>query len=388
MTDSCKQSRVYGLDVVRAFAILFVLMGHSFSHSKLSPLVHAYGSLAVLGVELFFVLSGFLIGTIIVKLIDEKRFHSLPDIYAFWKRRWIRTLPLYFIALLAYLRFDYHGRHGLLDYPLYFVFMQNFAYKIPEFFELSWSLAIEEHFYFWFPLVFLLWARITQHKHAAVSLAAVTFIAIAYIYRLSNPLITDWTEFDRLIRLPVLSRIDALMFGILIATIKKDFHNIFIGIRKLTPIWATLFVLSSVWWCSSTPFLMTSRVIQLHVFTVQSLLCALLLPWFDSLRTSEERGGFFVVTSKLSYSLYLGHIIVIIGINKALAKFGVYDQIYSNPFLLYPIYFSCFYLFAWITYHCIEEPFLRLRDVEFSWLSSMRASWTGVSIAFILVFIA
>jgi peptidoglycan/LPS O-acetylase OafA/YrhL len=87
-------SRVYGLDVFRAVAILFVLIGHSFENAKILPEIKVFGRLGIVGVELFFVLSGFLIGSIIMRLIDEKRFHTLGDISAFWKRRWLRTLPL------------------------------------------------------------------------------------------------------------------------------------------------------------------------------------------------------------------------------------------------------------------------------------------------------
>lgn len=114
-----KTNRVYGLDVLRAFAILFVLIGHSFNHSKISPDIMPLGKLAILGVEIFFVLSGFLISSIIMKLIDNSQFHSFSDVFTFWKRRWLRTLPLYFVALLAFIRFDYQSRHELLDYPAY-----------------------------------------------------------------------------------------------------------------------------------------------------------------------------------------------------------------------------------------------------------------------------
>lgn len=191
-------NRVYGLDVFRAFAILFVLVGHSFQHSRISAEIAVFGQLAILGVELFFVLSGFLIGSIIMRLIDQKRFHSILDISVFWRRRWLRTLPLYLVVLLAFLRFDYHGRHEIFDYPAYFVFMQNFAYKIPDFFELSWSLAIEEHFYIWFPLIFLLWMRVTKRSHTAIILTATTFIIIAYAFRLSFPLFDNRYDLQRI----------------------------------------------------------------------------------------------------------------------------------------------------------------------------------------------
>lgn len=370
--------RVYGLDVLRAVAILFVLIGHSFEHSTLSPEIKIIGQIGGLGVELFFVLSGFLIGSIIMRLIDDKRFHSFGDISTFWKRRWLRTLPLYFVALLAFIRFDYHGRHELFDYPSYFVFMQNFAYKMPAFFELSWSLAIEEHFYLWFPVAFLLWEKITKRAHLALILSAVTFIIIAYAFRLSQPLFSDWNDYNYAIRMTVVPRIDAIMFGVLIAAMKHYWRDGFDWIRRGTPITAVLFVLLSVWWFADMPHLMQSREIQVNLFTGQAILCALLLPWFDGLHSAAGRGDFFVVTSKLSYSLYLVHILVIIMVNRTLGYFGVFDQIYGNSFILYPIYFSLFYLVSWITYHQIEKPFLQLRDVPLTWRTLARASWVTI----------
>lgn len=381
-------SRVYGLDIFRAFAILFVLVGHTLEHSKISPLIATAGHLGVLGVELFFVLSGFLIGSIIMRLIDEKRFHSLADISMFWKRRWLRTLPLYFVTLLAFLRFDYHGRHELHEYSAYFVFMQNFAYKMPEFFDLSWSLAIEEHFYLWFPIGFIIWDKITKRAHLAIILTAITFILIAYVFRFLHPVFSDWNEYNRTIRLVVLSRIDAIMFGVLMAAMKHYSSSGFNWIRRGTPVTATLFVLLCAWWFVNAPHLMGSRNLQINLFTVQAILCALLLPWFDGLRSAGGRGGFFVVTSKLSYSLYLVHILVIIAVNKSLTYLGLFDQVYGNPFILYPVYFSLYYFVSWITYHQIEKPFIRLRDGPFNWWAVIKSSWVAISgcVALIWVF--
>lgn len=380
-------SRVYGLDVLRAFAIIFVLIGHTFQHSKISPAIKTFGHLGVLGVEIFFALSGFLIGSIIMRLIDDKRFHSLTDISRFWKRRWLRTLPMYFVALLAFLRFDYHGRHGLLDYPAYFVFMQNFAYKIPAFFELSWSLAIEEHFYLWFPLAFLLWERATKNAHLALILSALSFILIAYLFRFSHPLSPNWDDYNLLIRSTVLSRPDAIMAGVLIAATKYYWTTGFYWIKRGTPITATLFVLLCIWWFANKPHLMTSRAFQVNLFTVQAILCALLLPWFDGLHSTSDAGGFFVLTSKLSYSLYLVHILVIIAVNNSLISMGLFQTIYDNPFILYPLYFSLFYFVSWITYHNIEKPFLHLRDVPLTWQTVTKASWVTVLVCVALIVI-
>jgi len=384
---SPQSSRIYGLDVFRAFAILFVLIGHSFQQSKIPPEIATFGRLGIVGVELFFVLSGFLIGSIIMRLIEKKRFHSLADIYAFWKRRWLRTLPMYFVALLAFIGIDLHGRHQLHEYAAYFVFMQNFAYKIPEFFELSWSLAIEEHFYLWFPLVFLVFKKATKRAHLAIILTAVAFIIIAYVFRLSQPLFSDWNEYNRTIRLTVLSRIDAIMFGVLMAATKHYWQTGFAWIKRGTPLTAALLVLLCVWWLANMPHLLQSRTLQVNLFTAQSILCAMLLPWFDGLRSGGSRGGFFVLTSKLSYSLYLVHILVIIVVNNSLKYIGLFDQIYGNPFILYSVYFSLFYLVSWFTYHQIEKPFLLLREAPLTRRSVAKASWVTILVCAVLLVI-
>jgi hypothetical protein len=74
-------------------------------------------------------------------------------------------------------------------------------------------------------------------------------------------------------------------------------------------------------------------------------------------------------------------------VNTALSRLGVFDQIYNNAFLLYPLYFVLFYFVAWITYSQIEAPFLRLRDESLGWQAIVSASWVAVTAAVLLVFV-
>ncbi|HEX7914772.1 acyltransferase family protein, partial [Rudaea sp.] len=87
-------ARRFGLDAWRALAILLVLVGHaSFWFLPLTRELDVWYSLAFLGVELFFVLSGFLIGGILIDKFRSGSFH----LRQFWIRRWLRTLPNYFL---------------------------------------------------------------------------------------------------------------------------------------------------------------------------------------------------------------------------------------------------------------------------------------------------
>lgn len=381
--------RVYGLDLMRAIAVLFVLIGHTLEHSTVPKSVIAFGRLGIIGVEIFFVLSGFLIGSIVLKLIEQNKFSGLSDILSFWKRRWLRTLPLYFVILIVFLRIDYNsGPHKLLEFPSYFVFMQNFAWKIANFFELSWSLAIEEHFYLLFPLFYLLMNRLASYPERSVWVTALVFIFAAYLYRLSLGFFSDWEEFNRSIRMVVLARIDAIMFGVLVAAIRMYRTGLYDLLRRLTPFFAIGCVVMSSWWFIGVPGIFQSKFIQLNLFSVQSMLFALMIPWFDSVRRIAANDDFIEFTSKISYSLYLVHIPVIIFVNGVASRLGVFAQIYENPLILYGMYFSFFYFAAWISHELIEKPFIAMRDECITPLVLWRRGrWAfAVSAVFIFLF--
>ncbi|MGI4978660.1 MAG: acyltransferase family protein, partial [Janthinobacterium lividum] len=139
--------RILGLDVVRACAIALVMASHFSDVFAAFWARHppAFVSLAgVFGVELFFVLSGFLIGTLLVRAAATAP--GWPGWRAFMLRRWLRTLPLYaaWIALMAVFWPPADGRLGwhLLRY---LTLTQNLAWPMPadNWFGVSWSLAIE-----------------------------------------------------------------------------------------------------------------------------------------------------------------------------------------------------------------------------------------------------
>src|SRR5882762_149089 len=92
-----QKKRLVGLDLMRTIAILLVVYQHGqfFFYPFSNP---AFGNLSFamfgyFGVEMFFVLSGFLIGNIFLAAYEEKKRFDLKDLLLFWKRRWLRTLP-------------------------------------------------------------------------------------------------------------------------------------------------------------------------------------------------------------------------------------------------------------------------------------------------------
>ena len=281
--------RIYGLDVFRSFAVLFVVTGHTLEHSTIPDVVRRLGSIGGLGVEMFFVLSGFLIGGILLNLIDAGRLHSPSDLRGFWARRWLRTLPMYVVAMIAFLRFDYLGRHSLTDYLPYWIFMQNFAWPISKFFGLSWSLAIEEHFYLWFPMIFLAIHSFVRVNYTSVVLSCLVMALVSILYRLSLPFFTDFNEFNYHSRMVVLAHLDGIAAGVAVAVIQRKAIGVFKAIGSLFPIWMVMTTAIISWYLVGLPGLMASRGVQIFVLTGKSIVFALLIP---VVLHAAERGEF------------------------------------------------------------------------------------------------
>ena len=140
------------LDLLRAAAILMVLathLGNSFAGGTDFAKALSVGGR---GVDLFFVLSGWLLGS---QLFREANATGTVDVRRFWIRRWLRTLPAYYAVLFAtFVQFVVQGKSELIDWR-YVVFFQNYFVHRP-FLGVTWSLCVEEHFYLLIAPVILL----------------------------------------------------------------------------------------------------------------------------------------------------------------------------------------------------------------------------------------
>jgi peptidoglycan/LPS O-acetylase OafA/YrhL len=175
--------RGFGLDLLRAIAVSLVLIGHCgdvFAQflGVHFPLAVSYG--AFLGVELFFVLSGFLVGRILIGVAAAPRAAAWR---VFMARRWLRTLPLYYVWLavlvvgmppLFWLADPYFARraHAAVIYGL---FLQNPVHAVGfgGWFGVSWSLAVEEWFYLSFSAALLAGSARLGRRAALIGLLAV-----------------------------------------------------------------------------------------------------------------------------------------------------------------------------------------------------------------------
>lgn len=356
------QKRSDGLDVVRSVAILLVVFGHSVAHSK-PPLLlkNLLNPLGTVGVEIFFALSGFLIGGLILREVEAGGLNNPSGLLRFWTRRWLRTLPLYYAFLFIWLHWDWRGPFTALSKWPYFIFSQNLLAPTEPFFELSWSLAVEEWFYLIFPLLVFLLAKVLPPRRAVVGSLVVIFVT-EMMMKLFFPIGEAASTFTA-VRVPAFFRLDAIAIGVCCAYLARYFparwHKL--SQQKLLLLAAFLFMI--VFYVLFLQHMPTSRVSFVLLIMATTLFSASLLPLLQDLVISwRPLRNFFYWTSTLSYSMYLGHVIVIIVLNRywlqAPAGVGLYDN-WSVTYLAYAI---GFYAFAAVTYWLVERPFLTLRE--------------------------
>jgi len=346
-----KHSRVFGLDLMRAVAIGLVLFSHATlflgSHSS----IFGVGLLAgYFGVELFFVLSGFLIGGILLRLLAEQG-ASLAALKNFWLRRWFRTLPNYFLFLALNLLIALCYSRALPALWPYVFFLQNFSAPPAGFFVESWSLAVEEWFYLLLPLVvFAIARRKAQRANIAVLLllftVAVTVARTIYV-SLADPVwLTD-------VRMIVVFRLDACMFGVAGAW-WKYYHPL--QWRKATRIFPPL-GLATLALVALAPFNLASdsNFMRTSGFTLTSLGALFLLPALD--RWQAGRGIASKGITKISlwsYSLYL-------------VNYPLYILLHEHgknfPPIALALIFSAIAIVAAAIIYCVYElPMMNLRE--------------------------
>ena len=361
------ENRIFGLDILRALAILFVVIGHGayLLPEKLRPINDSF---IFDGVSIFFVLSGFLIGGILIKLIEKNGF-NLKILKDFWIRRWFRTLPNYFLTLMILCSLHLIFDHGFSFSSIgnYFIFSQNLFYEHPSwFFPEAWSLSVEEWFYLLFPIIILLIFSINNSYQKSIFYAAIAvifFITAFRYYRFSTIPINSVNEWDLIFRKQVITRLDSLMFGVIGAYIYYYYTSIWqkykvqfliIGIILLV---ALKFILPD--------FVQINDAYScVFSFTILSIATVLLLPYLSNLKSGK---GFLykAVTyiSLISYSMYLLNLSIV---QKWILNKIPWSEFTDNDYIIILSKYSSYWLLviglSILTYKYFEIPMTALRE--------------------------
>lgn len=368
MTNN-KTNRVFGLDLMRAMAITMVLCSHILwiynpDDGIIRQLFALFG---FLGVELFFVLSGFLIGRILYRIYIKDDF-TISGALGFLKRRWFRTLPNYYLVLLINIIITMSLGYSMPKLELYFLFLHNGFSKMSSFFPESWSLSVEEWAYIILPFSLLLFSVFFKPKNKNRFFLIMTLVLIALfiffkiIYQF-NTVTTNLDEWNVSLKSVMIYRLDAIFMGVLSAWISINFPKIWTEFKLPSVIIGGLIMMFMYFGMGYLQILPTTFPFVWNVIylPLASLSIAFFVPFFSQLETTISFiKKPIVFISKTSYSIYLLHYSVILQLFMLFVDREKATLLQLH--LITILYLATTLVLSYIFYHFYEKPIMDLRD--------------------------
>jgi peptidoglycan/LPS O-acetylase OafA/YrhL len=330
-------------------------------------------ALGALGVELFFVLSGFLIGNILIRTFVNAEDFSFSRVKNFWIRRWFRTLPNYWLILtINIILYKALNLQNIVSYQFsYYLFLQNLLHPGPIFFfNEAWSLSIEEWFYLTLPVVMYVSSIIFRPKEKGKFLLRVfagylcAFVLIRF-FNAFHPI--NGPDQDNGIRKIVLFRLDAVMYGVLFAYL-NNFMGSWVKRRKKVLLAASISGVIILY------FLMAKRDLQIRsspdagvrfisdafLYLLLPLCFSLCLPFANNLKNigSTRVSNTIRFVSKISYSMYLIHYSLVY----LLFFYPLHTGSVGNTIMWYILYWTVVTGLSAVIYRYFEKPVMGLRD--------------------------
>ncbi len=360
------KNRLYGLDTLRAIAIIIVLIYH---YQVVVSRENVFGFMSQLGwtgVDLFFVLSGYLIGNQILSAFAKGQNFSLK---LFYIRRFLRTLPNYYFVLTLYFLFPV-ALSGTATAPLwaFLTFTQNLDLHAGETFTHSWSLCIEEQFYLIFPVIALLIAY-TKRSIALgwVAIVSAMLFAIALrtlrgfnLYENSEAAIPIQPFMEHIYYFS-LTRLDELLPGVAIALLKNFHPEAYAKILRRGNLLlilglASVSIMFYVYYHYpyGTSLLVTSVGYSLLAISFAILVLAALSP-NSALHRIRIPGA--ASLALWSYAIYLIHKPLFQVLKAPLTEYGIDINGGQGVAIIMVVSIFC----GWMLYFFVETPLMKLR---------------------------
>lgn len=359
-------NRNFGLDLLRSCAIIFVLIAHSatfMSNHWSRFILDVTGFFGLIGVEIFFALSGFLVGGIIIK--TGNGFSSITKVRQFLLMRWFRTLPNYYFYTAIHLIAIYNLQDipiGIKDNIYHIIFSQSLLWIHPGFFSEAWSLAIEEWYYLLTP-IFIYFLHKLKIKSPLITIMALMLIA-PLLLRLYFAINTENNFTFDFYRKASLLRLDAIVFGMFVYLI-HDRKKELLKKYKATSfsIGLLLLFIAFCYQFFSGTNMATGFYFKTLFLSILPLGGAMMIPFLYHLKCDI----FYIKQSVkyialISYSLYLCNLLIHSLLNKYLMSSISAQSSIVAPALVIFLFFSMCIVFANLTYLLIERPFLKLRN--------------------------
>lgn len=360
-----RSSRVHGLDTLRALAIMLVFANHYMSFVSHEATFGWFSRIGWAGVDLFFALSGYLIGNQIFAGLRDDNAAGF-SLWRFYARRLLRTLPAYYLVLALYAFWPYWaGDLPHAPWWKYLTFTLNLDLKPGTLFSHAWSLCVEEQFYLLLPPVALAIGAVAASRRALA--LALGWGALAAAVAAGMWLRADWWQpsmdlgargsqrYYTLIYYSTLARFDELLAGVALAML-RNFHpalwqrltshgNAMLAAgAALTALAFWLLLEAHFSWGMSVfgyPLLgLAFAMLLLAALSEGSLLARTRIPGMGAI-------------ALWSYSIYLTHKQLCI----LLAEHLEPDQLASIALMIVASIFT-----GWLLYFAVETPFMWLRE--------------------------
>ena len=346
-----------GLDLLRAVAIALVVLYHAGLFGFALP--HDVQRFGWIGVDLFFVLSGYLIAGQLLSILARGK---QPGVLRFYSRRALRILPA-FLAIAAI----YFFLPSLREYPLmppvwkFLSFTQNLGLRGGTTFSHAWSLCIESQFYLLLPFVLLALARMRRGQWVIPCALVLCGIVIRALIAHANvnapePSFAVWQKF---IYYPTYARLDPLTMGVTLA-----------AIECFRPKWWNGLTNSARWlWAPGLVAIIAALVLAEDTLSIAScafgfpliaagfaalLVCAV-SPRLPLSRVAIP-GAAFLAT--IAYSVYLSHKLTIHCVLGLFARRGIT----TSSLTAYLLMLASILILGSALFLAIERPFLQLRQ--------------------------
>jgi peptidoglycan/LPS O-acetylase OafA/YrhL len=352
------RERQPGLDLLRALAIVVVVIYHAGIMGFTMPgRVFRWGWI---GVDLFFILSGYLIGgQLLAPLARSQRIH----LGRFFARRALRIMPAYFVVLAIYIFLPAWREYPEM-YPWwkFLLSVQNIGLHGGTAFSHAWSLAVEDQFYLALPFILLFanrWPRAALIIPCAIFFGGIllrTFLAYQHPSEISGVAFRDYQVW---IYYPTWTRLDPLVFGVALSAIEK-FRSQWWERLMDCAVWLWLPGLALIIFAlrlGEGEYLNFSTVIWQFPLLAFGFAALLICAQSDRLPLRHVRIPGAAFLASIAYSAYLVQKLVIHFVEQFCTE---HDIALTSTSALIGVEL-CVYAAATVLFFIVERPFLQLR---------------------------
>jgi peptidoglycan/LPS O-acetylase OafA/YrhL len=347
-------TRLPGLDLLRAIAIVWVMLFHSWIVGGLGEPFQPIADYGWMGVDLFFVLSGYLIGYQLLKPLSLQQPLHLGE---FYRRRAYRILPAFLVVLAVYVWLpNWREAPGMQPAWQFLTFTLNLLidYQHNPAFSHAWSLCVEEQFYLVFPVMAWLLTRKPSLK-TSLGLGATIIVAGMLLRAYASRHDLNYLE---TIYFPTYTRLDGLLAGVTLAAIHAYRPDTWGWLQRHGNALSVggCVVIGAAIWLFRDKLAFTASVYGFPLLSCGiALLVAAAAGKQGLLGRWRVPGAGWI--AGMSYSLYLSH---------KLALHAVANWLAAHPavhgWTAFGAYALVITLLGAVLHYGVERPFLRLRD--------------------------